>query len=126
MLIQILFETEYGHSQYFIHECGHQKGLHKHNSLYFLEWRDGLVTIPAVISVKKVFAILKGRDHDSTGWCHLDKSWCKASEQSTNSIATVDILQCLEHGAAFARRFCNSIHKNISLCHVGDISSICS
>lgn len=78
ILTQILFETEYGHSQYFIHECGHQKCLHKH--IYFLECRDGLVTIPAVISVKIVFAILKGRNHDSTGWCHLDKTWCKASE----------------------------------------------
>jgi hypothetical protein len=80
ILIQILFENEYGHNQYFIHECGYQKCLHIHISLYFLEWRDGFVTIPAVISVKKVFAILKGRDHDSTGWRHLDKSWCKASE----------------------------------------------
>jgi hypothetical protein len=57
-----------------------KKCLCEHISLYFIEWRDGLVTIPAVISVKKVFAILKGGDHDSTGWCHLDESWCKASE----------------------------------------------
>jgi hypothetical protein len=104
------------------------KMLHKRTLLYFIEWRDGLVTTPAVISVKKIFSILKGRDHDSTGWRHLNKPWSKASEQPTNSIAPVDILQCLEHGAALARGFCNSIHKNILLCTctVSDISSASS
>lgn len=61
-----------------------------------------------VVPVKKVFAILKGRDHDGTGWCDLDKPWCKASEQPADSIATVDILQCLKHGAASPRGFYNS------------------
>jgi hypothetical protein len=63
--------------------------------------------------MKKVFAILKGRDHDGTGWCHLNQPWCEASEQSTDSTATVDILQCLEYGAAFPRRFYNIIYKKV-------------
>lgn len=70
------------------------------------------MSVAVIIPVKKAFAILKGRNHDGTGWCHLDKSWCEASEQSTDSMATIDIMKCLEHGAASSRWFCNSIDTN--------------
>jgi hypothetical protein len=78
----------------------------------------------AIIPVKKALAILKGRNHDGTGWCHLDKSWREASEQSTDSMATVYIMKCLEHGAASPRWFCNNIDMHavyiISVAQVPD------
>lgn len=72
------------------------------------------MAVAVVIPVKKVLAILKGRDHDGTGWCHLDKPWCESSEQTTDSTATVDVLQCLEHGAALPRGICNSTDKKVT------------
>jgi len=70
------------------------------------------VAVAVIIPVKKAFAILKGRNHNGTCWCHLDKSWCEASEQPTDSMVTIDFTKCLEHGAAPPRWFCNSIDMN--------------
>jgi len=86
--------------------------LDKHISLYFQEWRNGLGAVAVIIPVKKAFAILKGRNHNGTRWCHLDKSWCEASEQSTDSMVTIDFTKCLQHGAALPRWFCNNIDMN--------------
>jgi hypothetical protein len=86
--------------------------LERHISLYFLEWRNGLVAVAVIIPVEKAFAILKGRNHNGTCWRHLDKSWCEASEQSTDSMVTIDFTKCLEHGAALPRWFCNIIDMN--------------
>lgn len=70
------------------------------------------MAVAVIIPVKKAFAILKGRNHDSTRWCHLEKSWCEAREQSTDSMVTIDFTKCLEHGAAPPRWFCNSNDMN--------------
>lgn len=70
------------------------------------------MAVAVIIPVKKAFAILEGRNHNGTRRCHLNKSWCEASEQSTDSMVTIDFTKCLEHGAALPRRFCNSIDMN--------------
>lgn len=70
------------------------------------------MAVAVIIPVKKAFAILKGRNHNGTSWCHLDKSRCEASEQTTDSMVTIDFTERLEHGAALPRWFCNSIDMN--------------